>query len=98
MRNEAASELMKPERVSPLITALAHASCPVTGEILCSWGGYYGRFGITTNRGWAERRDVATAEQLVEHWDEVMDEASARVAPLDSFAGGAKDAQKGSKG
>jgi NAD(P)-dependent dehydrogenase (short-subunit alcohol dehydrogenase family) len=98
VRNEAASELMKPERVSPLITALAHASCPVTGEILCSWGGYYGRFGITTNRGWVERRDVATAEQLVEHWDEVMDEASARVAPLDSFAGGAKDAQKGSKG
>ena len=49
-------ELMKPERVSPLITVLTHASCPVTGEILCSWGGYYGRFGITTNRGWAERR------------------------------------------
>ena len=98
VRNDAASELMKPERVSPLIIALAHASCPVTGEILCSWGGYYGRFGITTNRGWVERRDVATAEQLVEHWDEVMDEASARVAPLDSFAGGAKEAQKGNKG
>ena len=41
---------------------------------------------------------MATAEQLVEHWDEVMDEASARVAPLGSFAGGAKDAHKGSKG
>ena len=74
VQNEAAAELMKPERVSPLITVLTHASCPVTGEILCSWGGYYGRFGITTNRGWAERRDVATAEQLVEHWDAVMDE------------------------
>ena len=96
VRNEAAAELMRPERVSPLITLLTHASCPVTGEVLCSWGGYYGRFGITTNRGWAERRDVATAEQLAEHWDAVMDEASARVAPLDSFAGGAKDARKGS--
>lgn len=95
--NKAASELMKPERVSPLITVLTHASCPVTGEILCSWGGYYGRFGITTNRGWAERHAVATAEQLVDHWGSVMDESSARVAPLDSFAGGAKDAQKGSK-
>ena len=95
VQNEAAVELMKPERVSPLITVLTHASCPVTGEILCSWGGYYGRFGITTNRGWAERREVATAEQLVEHWDAVMDESSARVAPLDSFAGGAKDANKG---
>ena len=58
VQNEAAAELMKPERVSPLITVLTHASCPVTGEILCSWGGYYGRFGITTNRGWerASRR------------------------------------------
>jgi NAD(P)-dependent dehydrogenase (short-subunit alcohol dehydrogenase family) len=96
VQNEAASELMKPERVSPLITVLTHPTCPVTGEILCSWGGYYGRFGITTNRGWAQRRTVATAEELVEHWDAVMDETSARVAPLDSFAGGAKDAQKGS--
>jgi NAD(P)-dependent dehydrogenase (short-subunit alcohol dehydrogenase family) len=96
VQNEAAAALMKPERVSPLVTVLTHASCPVTGEVLCSWGGYYGRFGITTNRGWSERRDVATAEQLVERWDSVMDESSARVAPLDSFAGGAKDAGKGS--
>ena len=95
VQNEAAAELMKPERVSPLITLLTHPSCPVTGEILCSWGGYYGRFGITTNRGWSERRDVAVAEQLVDHLDAIMDEASARVAPLDSFAGGAKDAKKG---
>lgn len=96
VQNEAAAALMKPERVSPLVTVLTHASCPVTGEVLCSWGGYYGRFGITTNRGWSERRDDATAEQLVERWDSVMDESSARVAPLDSFAGGAKDAGKGS--
>jgi len=95
VKNEAAVELMKPERVSPLITVLTHPSCPVTGEILCSWGGYYGRFGITTNRGWAERRAVATAEQIIEHWDAVLDDTSARVAPLDSFAGGAKDASKG---
>lgn len=96
VRSDAAAEVMKPERVSPLIAVLTHGTCPVTGEVLCSWGGYYGRFGITTNRGWAERRAVATPEQLVEHWSEVMDEASARVAALDAFAGGTKDAQKGS--
>jgi NAD(P)-dependent dehydrogenase (short-subunit alcohol dehydrogenase family) len=94
VRNQAAFELMKPERVSPLITVLTHPSCPVTGEILCSWGGYYGRFGITTNRGWAERRTVATAEQLLAHWEEVLDETSVRIAPLDAFAGGTKDAQR----
>jgi NAD(P)-dependent dehydrogenase (short-subunit alcohol dehydrogenase family) len=98
VQNEAAAEIMKPERVSPLITVLTHRTCQVTGEILCSWGGYYGRFGITTNRGWTERKTVATAEQLLEHWDAMLDEASARVAPLDSFAGGAKDAKKGSGG
>ena len=97
LTDDAATALMSPERVSPLISVLAHGSCPVTGEVLCAWGGYYGRFGITTNRGWAQRREVATAEQLVEHWSDVMDEASARVAPLDSFAGGAKQAGKGSK-
>jgi NAD(P)-dependent dehydrogenase (short-subunit alcohol dehydrogenase family) len=95
VRNEKAAAVMKPERVSPLITVLTHRSCPVTGEILTSWGGYYGRFGITTNAGWVERREVATAEQLAEHWDDVMDESSARVAALDSFAGGSRDAQKG---
>src|SRR4051794_18374882 len=97
LKDDAATALMSPERVSPLISVLAHSSCPVTGEVLCAWGGYFGRFGITTNRGWAQRHEVATAEQLVEHWSDLMDEASARVAPLDSFAGGAKDAGKGSK-
>jgi NAD(P)-dependent dehydrogenase (short-subunit alcohol dehydrogenase family) len=97
VRNEAAAELLKPERVSPMITVLTHPSCPVSGEVLCAWGGYYGRFGITTNSGWSERRAVATAEQLVEHWDEVVDEVAARVAGLDAFATGTRDAQKGSK-
>jgi NAD(P)-dependent dehydrogenase (short-subunit alcohol dehydrogenase family) len=96
VRNEAVAAVMKPERVSPIITVLTHPSCPVTGEVLCAWGGYYGRFGITTNAGWSERRGDATAEQLVEHWDEIVDEASAHDAGLDSFAAGTRDAQKAS--
>src|SRR3546814_6972321 len=39
----------------PMVTLLTHPTCPVTGEILCSWGGWYGRFGITLNRGWSAK-------------------------------------------
>ena len=96
--NEDESEAIVFERYRDADAALAHfanighlmealmATATVTGEVLGAWGGYYGRFGITTTRGWAQRRDVATAEQLVEHWSDVMDEASARVAPLDSLS------------
>ena len=34
---------MTPDRVAPLVVALAHRSCPCTGQVFCGWGGYYGR-------------------------------------------------------
>lgn len=94
VRSERATEMMKPERVSPMITVLTHPTCPLNGQVLCSWGGWYGRFGVTLNSGWVERKDVATAEDLVAHWDEIIDESSARDAGLDAFAHGARSAQK----
>jgi NAD(P)-dependent dehydrogenase (short-subunit alcohol dehydrogenase family) len=93
VRNEQAAELLKPERVSPMVTVLTHPSCPVTGAVLCSWGGWYGRFGVTLNAGWAERVGMATAEDLVAHWDEIVDASSAHDAGLDAFAHGTRDAQ-----
>ena len=48
-------------------------------------GGWYGRFGVTLNKGWANRGAPATADDIVEHWDRVVDEGSARDAGLDSF-------------
>jgi NAD(P)-dependent dehydrogenase (short-subunit alcohol dehydrogenase family) len=95
VRNEQAAALFKPERVSPLVTILTHPTCPVTGQILCSWGGWYGRFGITLNAGWAERTGIATAEDLVAHWAEIVDEESAHDAGLDAFAHGTRSAQEG---
>jgi NAD(P)-dependent dehydrogenase (short-subunit alcohol dehydrogenase family) len=94
VQNEQASELLKPERVSPMVTVLTHPTCPVTGEVLCAWGGWYGRYGITLNTGWAERVGIATAEELVSHWDEIVDEASAHDAGLDAFAHGTRDAKE----
>ncbi len=95
VRNEQAAELFKSERVSPMVTVLTHPTCPVTGQILCAWGGWYGRFGISLNTGWAERIGVATAEDLVAHWDEVVDEDSAHDAGLDAFAHGTRSAEEG---
>ena len=89
VQNEAAAEYLKPERVSPMVTVLTHPTCPVTGQILCSWGGWYGRFGVTLNKGWANKGAPATAEDIVANWGRVVDEESARDAGLDSF-GGAK--------
>src|SRR3546814_10825794 len=51
VQNEHEAEQLQAALVSPLVTLLTHPTCPVTGEILCSWGGWYGRFGITLNRG-----------------------------------------------
>jgi NAD(P)-dependent dehydrogenase (short-subunit alcohol dehydrogenase family) len=90
VRNEQAAAFLTPARVSPMVTVLTHPTCPVTGQILCAWGGYFGRFGIFANRGWADYRGGATAEDIVAHWAEVVDEASAHDAGLDAFAQGAQ--------
>jgi NAD(P)-dependent dehydrogenase (short-subunit alcohol dehydrogenase family) len=95
LRNEQAVQLMKPERVSPMVTVLTHPTCPVTGEILCASGGWYGRYGITRNAGWSERTAIATAEDLVTHWEDIMDESSARDAGLDAFVLGVRSAKEG---
>ncbi|MDQ2648702.1 MAG: SDR family NAD(P)-dependent oxidoreductase [Actinomycetota bacterium] len=89
VKSEQAAAFLKPERVSPIVTVLTHPSCPVTGQVLCAWGGYFGRFGVTSNRGWADYSGGATAEDVLANWDRVVDEDSARDAGLDSFAQGA---------
>src|SRR3546814_232513 len=86
VQNEHAAEQLKADLVSPMVTLLTHPTCPVTGEILCSWGGWYGRFGITLNRGWSAKGAPVTAEDLEDRWDQVVDTGSARDAGLDSFA------------
>lgn len=89
VQSEQAAAYLRPERVSPMVSVLTHPTCPVTGQVLCSWGGWFGRFGVTLNRGYAAKGGaVATAEDIVEHWDRVVDEDSARDAGLDSFGAG----------
>ena len=94
VRDDAAAAFLKPERVSPMVVALTHASCPVTGQVLCAWGGWYGRFGVTLNKGWAGPDGTASADDVLAHWADVIDERSARDAGLDAFAAGSRNAEK----
>ena len=94
VRNDAAAAFLKPERVSPMVAVLTHASCPVTGQVLCAWGGWYGRFGVTLNKGWAAPDGTADPDDLLGHWDDVVDDRTARDAGLDAFAGGSRNAEK----
>ena len=84
VRNDAAAAFLEPERVSPMVVALTHTSCPGTGQVLCAWGGWYGRFGVTLNKGWAGPDGSVSADDVLAHWDDVIDERSARDAGLDA--------------
>ena len=61
-----------------MVTVLTHTTCPVTGQILRPWGGWYGRFGVTLNSGWTERDGLVTAEDLVNRWEQIVDEDLSR--------------------
>ena len=71
-----------PERVSPMVTVLAHRSCPCTGQILGAWGGRFARSTITTARGWVAK-EPPSAEDVVDHWNEIMDQNGAVDYPND---------------
>ena len=71
-----------PERVSPMVAVLAHRGCPCSGQILGAWGGRFARSTITTARGWVCGQPP-TAEDVIDHWDEIVDQAGAVDYPND---------------
>lgn len=71
-----------PDRVSPMVTVLAHRSCPCTGQILGAWGGRFARSTVTTAVGWIADGQPA-AEDIVEHWEEVVRQDGAIDYPND---------------
>jgi NAD(P)-dependent dehydrogenase (short-subunit alcohol dehydrogenase family) len=62
-----------PERVSPMVVALAHRSCPATGELFCAWGGLYFRSWYMAGRGWVSAEGDIRAEDLTAHWSAITD-------------------------
>ncbi len=71
-----------PERVSPMVAVLAHRTCPCTGQILGAWGGRFARTTLTIANGWVSKQPP-TAEDVVDHWDEITDQNGAVDHPLD---------------
>jgi NAD(P)-dependent dehydrogenase (short-subunit alcohol dehydrogenase family) len=71
-----------PERVSPMVAVLAHCTCPCSGQILGAWGGRFARSTVTTAQGWVSR-EPPTAEDVVDHWDEIVDQDGAVDHPND---------------
>jgi NAD(P)-dependent dehydrogenase (short-subunit alcohol dehydrogenase family) len=71
-----------PERVSPMVAVLAHRSCPCSGQILGAWGGRFARSTITTAKGWVSK-ETPTAEDVMDHWDEIVDPNNAVDYPND---------------
>jgi NAD(P)-dependent dehydrogenase (short-subunit alcohol dehydrogenase family) len=65
------ARLLGPERVSPLVAYLAHADCPVSGEVFLAGGGRVARLVIGQTAGYFA--EDLTAESLRDHWGTVMD-------------------------
>jgi NAD(P)-dependent dehydrogenase (short-subunit alcohol dehydrogenase family) len=72
---EARRVLAPPERVASLVAALAHVSCPVTGELFCAGGGRVTRIYFAENSGFYD--PDLSPEDVSAHWDEILDEGSA---------------------
>jgi len=55
-----------------MAVALCHPSCPTTGELYLAGGGWYARAAVGLTPGWFDEAGTATAEDLLERWDEVQ--------------------------
>ncbi len=75
------NEHLAPEKVSPLVALLASRDCPASGQVFSVAGGVVARFVIGLAQGIYD--PDATAETLLERWDEVTD-----LTGFDDFAPG----------
>ncbi len=66
------ADKLDPALVSPVVAWLAHADCPVSGEIYSVGGGRVARIFIAETRGYYNKN--LTVEDVRDHWDEIRDE------------------------
>lgn len=61
-----------PRRVAPLVVALVHESCTITGETFTAGYNWFARCFMAQSPGWVAPADAeVTAEELAAHWDRV---------------------------
>jgi NAD(P)-dependent dehydrogenase (short-subunit alcohol dehydrogenase family) len=77
----AAEDPMSTGRVSPLVLALAHDSCPASGEIFNAGCGWISRAVVAVNEG--VLLDDFSPEGVAAQWDAIRD-ASTLTVPIDA--------------
>lgn len=76
-----------PALVAPLVALLCHDDCPTTGETFNAGMRRFSRFVITESDGYLHQGKEVSPEDVLSHWDEVMDLSRPRVVP-DTFSWG----------
>jgi NAD(P)-dependent dehydrogenase (short-subunit alcohol dehydrogenase family) len=71
--DEATARAMDPALVAPMAAYLAHANCPVTGEIYAAGAGRFARIFLGTTPGFV--MDSPSIDDVADHWDEINTEA-----------------------
>jgi len=66
------ADKLAPEFVTPIVTYLAHESCPVTGEVYSVGGGRVARVFIGVTPGYTDPQ--LTPESVRDHFDQIRDE------------------------
>jgi NAD(P)-dependent dehydrogenase (short-subunit alcohol dehydrogenase family) len=72
-------EHLDPDRVSALVTYLAHESCDVSGEVFSAGGGHFARVFIVEGAGWTS--PTAGPEDIAAHMAEIRAEAGWQSLP-----------------
>jgi NAD(P)-dependent dehydrogenase (short-subunit alcohol dehydrogenase family) len=68
------AEAMAPELVAPMAAFLAHASCPVSGEVYVAGFGRFARLFLATTPGYLQQEPVPTIEDVARNWEAINDE------------------------
>ena len=87
--DEGLASAMAPELVAPMVAYLAHADCPVSGEIYAAGAGRFSRIFIAATPGYLHDGPAPTIEDVARHWDAINDEAGYTVpADLPAWSAG----------
>ena len=83
MRNAPPSAALADDRdpryVAPLVAVLCHDDCPTTGEMFNAGMRRYSRFVLAESDGYLHSAADVSPEEVVAHWDEIMDVSDFRV-------------------
>jgi hypothetical protein len=68
----AQGEVLTAERVSPVVLALVHPSCPVTGQVLEAGGGWVGALRWERSAGVRVTGERPSPEDFAATWEETL--------------------------